>query len=117
MISDEVAEEPRPEPKPVAPPAAPAAEKPEPPKRPPSAFPEDPNKVEVVRNLGGSKGAELVRDEQGRLFVRKRGASPEHLREECLADAAYQSLGVKVPGFKLSHSSRTGCSGGKDLLV
>lgn len=65
-------------------------------------FPADPGKLERVSSLGGSTGAELVRDpETGVRYVRKKGASPEHLREECYADAAYRALGVNVPEFKL----------------
>jgi hypothetical protein len=67
-----------------------------------AAFPKDPASLEVVRHLGGSTGAELVRDpETGALYVRKRGSSPEHLRSECATDAAYRALGVKVPEFQL----------------
>jgi hypothetical protein len=70
--------------------------------QPVAAFPKDPTSLEVVRHLGGSTGAELVRDpETGALYVRKRGSSPEHLRSECATDAAYQALGVRVPEFQL----------------
>ncbi|MEO0988158.1 MAG: minor capsid protein [Cyanobacteria bacterium J06639_14] len=59
-------------------------------------------KLEVVRSLGGSTGAELVRDpETEKLFVRKRGSSSEHLREEFAADQAYRAMGVNVPNAKL----------------
>lgn len=65
-------------------------------------FPSDPVKdVRLVRALGGSTGAELVEDAKGNRFVRKRGASPEHLQEECTADALYRQLGVNVPAFRL----------------
>jgi len=69
----------------------------------PPPFPRDPIKgVERVKGLGGSTGAELVKDKKtGALFVRKMGASPEHLREEVGADLAYRALGVKVPDAKL----------------
>lgn len=71
--------------------------------RGPAPFPQDPiGGVEVVKPLGGSTGAELVKDRRtGALFVRKRGASPEHLREEVAADQAYQALGVAVPEARL----------------
>lgn len=81
-----------------------AAPKPKPkPKPAPPAWPTDPRAgVEVVKKLGGSTGAELVKDRAtGALFVRKRGNSPEHVREEAAADAAYQALGVPVPEFRL----------------
>lgn len=65
-------------------------------------FPSDPSKLEVVKSLGGSTGAVLVRDPKtGKLFVRKRGDSPEHLRSEAAADDAYRALGVNVPKHKL----------------
>lgn len=64
-------------------------------------FPDDPEKLTLVRRLGGSTGAELVKDKNGKLFVRKRGASPEHLQEEVYSDGAYQALGVRVPAMKL----------------
>lgn len=65
-------------------------------------FPKDPRALDVVRKLGGSTGAELVRDAAtGKLYVRKVGASAEHLREEAATDAAYQALGVRVPAFQL----------------
>lgn len=84
-------------PPPPPPPPVPAK-----PKRP-RPWPKDPiGDVEVVRTLGGSTGAELVRDKlTGREFVRKRGASPEHLREEAAADRLYAALGLKVPKSKL----------------
>jgi len=77
---------------------------------PPEIFPADVNKVELVRRLGGSTGAELVRDPAtGALFVRKMGPVGQlgrenaalHLRAECVSDAAYQAMGAKVPEFKL----------------
>ena len=43
----------------------------------------------IVRKLGGSTGAELVQAPDGRLYVRKRGNSSEHVTEEAYADAAY----------------------------
>jgi hypothetical protein len=54
-----------------------------------------------VRALGGTTGAKLVKDARGQLFVMKRGASPEHIREEYLTDAAYKALGVPVPEARL----------------
>lgn len=50
-----------------------------------------------VQNLGGSTGATLVKDSEGARFVDKRGNSPEHLREEVTADAAYRAMGLPVP--------------------
>lgn len=64
-------------------------------------FPDDPEKLTLVKRLGGSTGAELVKDSRGKLYVRKRGASPEHVQEEVYSDSAYQALGVRVPAMKL----------------
>ncbi len=62
----------------------------------------DPAKLQFVQRLGGSTGAELVRDPAtGRQYVRKRGSSPEHLREEALADQLYAALGVPTPPSQL----------------
>lgn len=49
------------------------------------------------RNLGGSTGAQLQEGPDGTLYVLKRGASPDHVREENTADAIYRALGVAVP--------------------
>lgn len=63
----------------------------------PKTFPQDPNALRSVQALGGSTGAELVTDEEGNLFVRKRGANADHLRAEDAADRLYRALGVPVP--------------------
>lgn len=84
---------PRPEPVP-APPPPPAA-------KPKGDFPERLASLKVLRRLGGSTGAELVEDEFGRQFVRKFGATPEHIREEFAAEQAYRRLGVAVPEARL----------------
>jgi hypothetical protein len=68
----------------------------------PPAFPKDPAKLEVVRPLGGSTGAELVRDPgTGRQYVRKAGGNPGHLREEAAADDLYRAMGLDVPRSKV----------------
>lgn len=65
-------------------------------------WPVDPDGLEPVRSLGGSTGAELVRDSAtGKQYVRKRGASPEHVRREVLADDTYRALGQRVPAARL----------------
>jgi SPP1 gp7 family putative phage head morphogenesis protein len=81
--------------------SAPPEPAPEPQPVPAGPFPASLEGLTVVRRLGGSTGAELVRDELGRTFVRKRGASPEHLREEVLADTLYRALGANVPLARL----------------
>jgi len=65
-------------------------------------FPDDLKRLEYVRGLGGSTGAELVRDPMdGALYVRKRGNSQAHLMEEVYADRAYKALGINVPDLHL----------------
>jgi hypothetical protein len=64
----------------------------------PAAFPSAVDNLTVVRRLGGSTGAELVRDpKSGAEFVRKRGSSAAHVREEHAANELYRALGVPVP--------------------
>jgi len=64
----------------------------------PVEFPKNPAALTAIRVLGGSTGAELVSDPAtGRKFVRKMGASPEHLAEEVAADKIYAACGVAVP--------------------
>jgi hypothetical protein len=98
---------PKPKPKPVAPPPPPPAPAPPPPPPPKPApvraFPDDPEAdVEVVKQLGGSTGAELVRDKAtGKQFVRKRGNNPGHLLEEAHADAIYRAAGADVPASRV----------------
>lgn len=72
----------------------------------PFVFPDDPSKLTVVKTLGGSTGAQLVKDENGNLFVRKTGGAAggdaaAHLRNECAADTFYQKCGVNVPEHRL----------------
>jgi hypothetical protein len=75
--------------------------------RKPKGFPKDPTQMEHVRVLGGYTQAELVRDPKtGRLFVRKTGANPDHIRSEALADAMYQKMGANVPAFRLYETAQ-----------
>jgi SPP1 gp7 family putative phage head morphogenesis protein len=65
-------------------------------------FPEDAEGLELVKRLGGSTGAELVRDPKtGIQYVRKRGKDAGHLMEEVAADQAYQAMGVRVPPLQV----------------
>ena len=99
-IPDEPVSAPTPPRPPQAPPPAPAP--PVAPKKPkPPGMPKNPATLTVVRSIGGSTGAELVKDNDGRLFVRKKGSSPGHLREEGIADELYRKLGVDVPKSKI----------------
>lgn len=51
---------------------------------------------EVVKKLGGSTGATLVKDKKGVLWVRKGGANKGHRMEELLAINLYKHLGTNV---------------------
>lgn len=64
-------------------------------------FPATVEGLKLVKKLGGSTGAELVEDAAGNRYVRKAGASADHLREEVLADDLYRALGAPVPEAKL----------------
>lgn len=57
----------------------------------------NPGKVTVLKQLGGSTGAKLVQDEQGRKWVMKTGPSKDALVNESMADEAYRRLGMTVP--------------------
>ena len=58
-------------------------------------------KLSYVQGLGGGTGAELVADSTNTRYVRKKGASPDHLREEVAADKLYAACGVRVPAVEL----------------
>ena len=64
--------------------------------------------IEIMKSLGGSTGAQLVKDKNtGKEYVMKKGASAAHVEEEYLANAIYSSLGVNVPNMKL-YKSKSG---------
>lgn len=72
---------------------------PTPPERRPTEFPPTASEVsslKVVKRLGGSTGAELV-EYKGKQYVRKKGASVDHVRGEFIADRVYEALGLDVP--------------------
>lgn len=66
-------------------------------------FPKDLNSLTVVKRLGGSTGAQLVKDVSGRQFVKKVGSntSNEHVESEYRANQLYQILGCRVPDYEL----------------
>lgn len=67
-----------------------------------NAFPDTPGALQRVKGLGGSTGAELVRDPAtGELYVRKAGADAGHIREEMTADRIYTAAGASVPEGRL----------------
>lgn len=67
----------------------------------PKAKAKSTEKYRVVQKLGGSTGAEKVVDAKGKQYVRKFGASPEHVREEYAAEKLYRAAGVPVPASRL----------------
>lgn len=96
--------------KPAQPVAPVAPSTPAPPKVPiaqphaaPGGFPHETELplLTPVRKLGGSTGAELVKDPRGNLWVRKSGASADHIRSEIAADNIYRALGANVPEAQL----------------
>lgn len=66
-------------------------------------FPKDLKSLTVVKKLGGSTGAQLVKDVNGREFVKKVGSntSNEHIESEYRANQLYQILGCRVPDYEL----------------
>lgn len=90
---------PKPKPAPVPPPApSPAVATVT---APPAGWPDAADLV-VVKQLGGSTGAELVEDKKtGKRYVRKRGKSQEHIRAEYAADLLYEGMGARVPKARL----------------
>ncbi len=64
--------------------------------------------IEIVKSLGGSTGAQLVKDKNnGKEYVMKKGASAAHVEEEYLANSIYSCLGISVPNMKL-YKSKSG---------
>jgi len=59
------------------------------------------NAVQEVKGLGGSTGAKLVQDENGNLYVMKKGASQAHIQSESSADKLYKEMGVDVPDHRM----------------
>ncbi len=57
----------------------------------------EPSTLTTKQRLGGSTGAMLAVDSQGKQWVVKKGASPEHVRAEAEADAIYRALGFETP--------------------
>lgn len=65
-------------------------------------FPRSPKNLEFVKDLGGSTGAQLVRDKNtGSEYVMKQGDSKQHIEEEYLTNSIYRLMGVNTPNMKL----------------
>ena len=67
-----------------------------------------PDDVTVVKKLGGSTGAQLVKGPDGKLYVMKKGGggnAADHIRQELVADNAYRAAGVNVPEATIFETS------------
>lgn len=62
-----------------------------------------PDTLDVGKTLGGSTGAKLAKS-QSASYVIKQGASPGHVRNEFVANKAYQALDIKVPDARLDET-------------
>ena len=65
-----------------------------------------PGNVKVLKALGGSTGAKLVQDQQGKKWVMKTGPGEGQLRNEVDADNAYRAAGVPTPPSHLVETSK-----------
>ena len=115
--SEDKKPEPKPEPKPEVKPADEAKPekkqkpsdkpkdevKPEP-KKDADGFPKNPDDLKVVDDSpGGTTGAKIVEDEDGKKYVMKKNGktSAEHVESEAAVDNFYLKMGIRVPRCKL----------------
>lgn len=68
-----------------------------------SLFPIDIKGVTVVKAVGGSTGAQLVKDASGNEYIMKKASKvpAEHVRSEYISNMLYNILGLKTPDFEL----------------
>lgn len=73
-----------------------------------SLFPTDIDSLTVVKQLGGSTGAQLVKDVNGNEYVKKTGGNtnPDHVRSEYIANMLYNILGQRTPDYELYNSGQ-----------
>ncbi len=74
-----------------------------------------PNGIEVVKNLGGSTGAKLIKMPSGQLAIQKEGQGEQgraRLEEEHQANELYRAMGVDVPNGNIYTDEH----GGKFLI-
>lgn len=71
-------------------------------------FPVDLKSLSVVKDLGGSTGAKLVKDVSGNEYVMKRvdkvknpSGNADHVRSEYMANMLYNILGQRTPDYEL----------------
>jgi HK97 family phage portal protein len=67
----------------------------------------DASALSRVKNLGGSTGAVLMKNEAGDQFVVKSGNSAGHVRSEAATNDIYAAIGVAVPKHKLDESDKS----------
>lgn len=72
-------------------------------------FPTDLSSVKVVRNAGGSTGAQIVEDVKGNRFIMKRGTNTNngHVQSEYLTNQLYDIMGIRVPDYELYDDNGT----------
>ena len=68
-----------------------------------SLFPTDVSSVSVVKAVGGSTGAQLVKDVNGNEYIMKKATKvpADHVRSEYISNMLYNILGLKTPDFEL----------------
>lgn len=68
-----------------------------------SLFPTDIKSITVVKAVGGSTGAQLVKDVSGNEYIMKKATKvpAEHVRSEYISNMLYNILGQKTPDFEL----------------
>ena len=66
-------------------------------------FPKNLDSIKVIKQLGGSTGAQLVEDAKGNKYVLKKGSntSKEHVKSEYIANQLYNILGVRTPDYEM----------------
>lgn len=66
-------------------------------------FPADIKSVSVVKAVGGSTGAQLVKDVSGNEYIMKKATKvpADHVRSEYMSNMLYNILGLKTPDFEL----------------
>lgn len=66
-------------------------------------FPQNLDSIKVIKQLGGSTGAQLVEDAKGNKYVLKKGSntSKEHVKSEYIANQLYNILGVRTPDYEM----------------
>lgn len=66
-------------------------------------FPADIKSVSVVKAVGGSTGAQLVKDVSGNEYIMKKATKvpADHVRFEYMSNMLYNIFGLKTPDFEL----------------